>query len=173
MKQSSTLCWLAIDTRPRQEQRAVDNLQRQGFCVYFPKIRVRKRRRQDWMYTSEPLFPGYVFIHTDPGAANLGTIKSTLGVRGLVMFGHCLMPVPDQAIAYLKSRENPETDSLDSEPVYTRGDIVEIVDGSFAGLQGVFQVDKPGDRAMLLIEMLGRQNALVFHLDQLSPVASK
>lgn len=167
----STRYWFAVQTRPHQEARAVENLQRQGFDVYLPKITMRKRRRDKWVSVGEALFPGYLFIHADPASNNLGVIRSTLGVRGLVVFGHYLKPVPDEVVNFLRAREDPELGSLKADEVsYQPGDLVEVLDGPFAGLTAVYQMDKPGERALLLVRLLGQNNQISFHLDQLAPL---
>jgi transcriptional antiterminator RfaH len=37
--------WYVIHTKPRQEQRALENLQRQGFEAWLPMIALEKVRR--------------------------------------------------------------------------------------------------------------------------------
>ncbi|MCK9505376.1 MAG: hypothetical protein M0Q95_14505 [Porticoccaceae bacterium] len=171
MEKCSTPSWFAVQTKPRQELRAVENLQRQNFEVYFPRILIRKRRRDNWVSVAEPLFPGYLFICVDPEIVNLGVIRSTLGVRGLVMFGHCLKSIPAEAIHFLKSRETQGAGCLKADDIgFAHGDEVEILDGPFAGLTAVFDMRKPGDRVILLMQMLGKENRLTFHVDQISPL---
>lgn len=56
----------AVHAKPRQEGVANDNLERQGYVTYLPKILVRKRRRDKWVKLVEPLFPRYLFIQVNP-----------------------------------------------------------------------------------------------------------
>lgn len=163
--------WFAVRSKPRQEARAEENLRRQGFEVYFPRIRERRLRAGRWVSQVEPLFPGYLFVRVVPGASNVSPIRSTLGVRGLVAFGHSLKAVPDAVIEFLHSREDLESGYLVAEgPAFDKGDRVSILNGPFTGLTAVFEMKTPGDRAMLLVSLLGRENRLVFDLDQLSPL---
>lgn len=163
--------WFAVKTRPRQEGRAEENLLRQGFEIYFPRIRVRKRRRNSWASISEPLFPGYIFLRANPSATSLGPVRSTLGVKSLVVFGHQLKPVPDAVIAFIREQEDTAAGCLVADALpYARGDRVEIIDGPFAGITAVFQMEKGGDRALVLIQLLGKENRLLFSLDQISPL---
>ena len=92
------MTWYAVQTKPRQEGTAALNLQRQHFHTYLPKIRLRKRRRQQWHKVVEPLFPGYLFIKVAPGEQSTAPVRSTLGVVGLVRFGSQLQSVPPQII---------------------------------------------------------------------------
>ena len=72
--------WYAVQTKPRQELVAEQNLQRQGFVTYLPRIRLRKRKRNKLVDAVEPLFPRYLFIHVDPDQDSLAPVRSTLGV---------------------------------------------------------------------------------------------
>jgi len=154
-------CWYAVQTKPRQEAIAERHLQRQHFETYLPKVLLRKRRRAKWTKVVEPLFPRYLFIHVDPDESSLAPVRSTHGVAGLVRFGHSLKPVPESVIDYLRQTENPDTHQHHAEDwPHRSGDTVEVLEGPFKGLTGVFQVATAEDRALLLIDLLGRQNSV-------------
>lgn len=160
------LRWLVVRTKSRQETLALENLERQAFECYLPRLQLRKRRRNKWVDVVEPLFPGYIFVHVDPDQTSITPIRSTLGVNGIVRFGNALVPIPDDVIQYLKLNEQPDTGLHRSDkPLFEKGDGVQIVDGPFTGLQGVYQMDKGEDRVMILIEILGRQSSVALKLD--------
>jgi transcriptional antiterminator RfaH len=163
------LNWYAVHTKTRQEVTADYNLQRQGFDTYAPRVLLRKRQRDKWAKVVEPLFPRYLFIRVDPDQTSLAPVRSTLGVSGLVRFGYRLLPVPDSVIAYLKQLEDPLTHQHHADQWPHRpGDAVDILDGPFAGLPGVFQSVNAEDRATLLIELLGRYNSIVVPMDSVA-----
>ena len=87
METAGADCWYAVCCKPRQESVAEDNLLRQGFHVYLPRIRIRQRRRKQWLDAVEVLFPRYVFIRIDPLRRSTAAVRSTRGVVGLVRFG--------------------------------------------------------------------------------------
>jgi transcriptional antiterminator RfaH len=154
-------CWYAVQTKPRQEAIAELHLQRQHFETYLPRVLLRKCRRAKWTKVVEPLFPRYLFLHVDPDESSLAPVRSTQGVAGLVRFGHSLKPVPDSIIDYLRQTENPDTHQHHAEDwPHRSGDAVQVLDGPFKGLTGVFQVATAADRALLLIDLLGRQNSV-------------
>ena len=160
------LNWYAVHTKTRQEVVAEQNLQRQGFELYAPKVLLRKRKRDKWTKVVQPLFPRYLFIRVDPDQTSLAPVRSTHGVSGLVRFGHRLLPVPDSVIDYLRQMEDPLTRQhhADHWP-HQPGDALDILDGPFAGLTGVFQSVSADDRAALLIELLGRYNSIELPMD--------
>lgn len=74
--------WYLLKTKPRQEQRAEEHLENQGFDVFCPMICPSGCKE-------EALFPGYIFLYLD--LKDLGSfykIKSTRGVAGIVRFDH-------------------------------------------------------------------------------------
>ena len=160
------LSWYAVHSKPRQEEQAQQQLQRQGYATYLPRMRLRKRRRGKWAKVVEPLFPRYLFIRVDASEQSLAPVRSTLGVAGLVRFGHLLRPVPDAIIDYLKQQEYAGTGlrSDDACP-HQPGDEVEILEGPFAGLSGIFQTATGEERALVLLELLGRQNPITVAMD--------
>lgn len=167
--QGSSIYWFAVHTKPRQERLAETNLQNQQFRTYLPLVVVAKRRRGKWVDVVEPLFPRYLFIQMNPVEASIAPIRSTIGVSGIVRFGNTLKPVPNSVIGFLKHSEDPGTGwhRLD-QAQFQPGTEVEILDGPFAGLKGVYQLAKGKERALILIDLLGRQNTVNIRLDDFS-----
>ena len=151
--------WYAVHSKPRQEATAELNLQRQGYTTYLPRTSLRKLRRGQWMKAVEPLFPRYLFMQLNPVVDNIAPVRSTRGAVGLVRIGNDLRPVPDDVIAYLKQAEDSagHLRLVDDWP-HRAGDRVEILQGPFVGLTGVYQMQLAESRALLLIELLGRDN---------------
>ena len=60
--QTSQANWFAVYTKPRQEQVALENLERQGFRCFLPMAVNPYQRRSQRMPRIEPLFPRYLFL---------------------------------------------------------------------------------------------------------------
>ncbi len=161
--------WFAVQSKPRQESTAKEQLQRQGFTAYLPMMTVRKRRRAGWTTSAEPLFPRYLFINADISEQSLAPVRSTLGVSGLVRFGNVLRPLPDAVVHYLQQAEAAQgaVPGEESWP-FRAGDKVAVLEGPFAGLTAVFEGAEPEARAMILIQLLGRQNAVEVSINALN-----
>lgn len=160
--------WYAVQTKPRQEQLAADNLLRQNFTTYLPKLRTSKHLHGRWTPVVEPLFPRYLFIQVNPNEHNIAPVRSTLGVAKLVKFGAELISVPQRVIDYLRENEDPETSQIsDQAPRFKKGEQLEILDGPFRGLNGIYEVDSAADRALVLISLLGRDSKVAIHHDAL------
>jgi transcriptional antiterminator RfaH len=149
--------WYLVRTKPRQENKAKENLERQSYSVYLPLLEVRKNKRGKWADVIEMLFPGYLFVNVDLSLRSLAPIRSTLGVTNLVQFGSEIRPLPDTIVPLLKSAEHT-VDHLHrlSEPVFEVGGEIEILNGPFTGLSAVFNASKGVDRALILVSVLGR-----------------
>ncbi|MBL4680794.1 MAG: hypothetical protein JKY88_08745 [Pseudomonadales bacterium] len=164
---------MAVYTKPRQEKQAAENLERQGFKVYLPRIRLRKRVKTTYQWKVEALFPRYLFIKVAIGEQNIAPVRSTLAVVDIVSCGQRVMPVDESIIDSLMQREDPAIHARQSENKgYALGDRVEILDGALAGLKGVFQMTNGAKRAELLVAMLGGQTRVLVQQDSIAAVAS-
>ncbi len=162
--------WYAVHSKPRQEAVAEQHLQNQGFITYLPKISVRKQRRGKWVKVVEPLFPRYLFIQCDPDQDNTAPVRSTRGAVGLVRIGTELRPLPDEVIEYLKHAEDEnEKVRQDDRWPHQPGDRVQVLEGPFAGLEGVYREPVAENRAILLLELLGRETPITVEMKSLSP----
>lgn len=157
--------WLAVRCKPRAEQQAAGNLRDQRFTVFSPTITQRKRRNNRWQQVTEALFPGYLFIQVNLAEQDTSVVRSTPGVLSLVRFGYQIIPVPDAVIELLQQVEG---EGGPAEPArHQPGDRVEIISGPFAGINGVYQMAKGEQRAIMLIEMLGKAQPVAVDNDQL------
>ena len=164
--------WYAVCCKPRQEAVAEENLLRQGFHVYLPRIRMRQRRRGHWLDTVEVLFPRYIFIRIDPLRRSTATIRSTRGAVGLVRFGGQPAVVPDAVMDALKQREDAASGlHEDKRPLFSAGEAIKLVDGPLAGMEGIF-TQKDGDkRVIVLLELLGKANKVAVSRDWIARAA--
>jgi len=153
--------WYAVQTKPRRESDAETNLLRQGFEVYLPRIQVSRRRRGKLQPVVEPLFPRYLFVHVDPNEETIAPIRSTVGVSQLVRFGQTLVSIPAEIVDYLRTREDEQSGCYVRESdQFSQGDAIEILDGPFAGLQGVYESASSEERVIVLLDILGDANRL-------------
>src|SRR5690606_19909477 len=96
--------WYLIQTKPRQEARAEEHLQRQNFECYRPLKSGEPKKRTPKVASEEELFPGYLFIRMDQVHDNWYPIRSTRGVARIVTFGGHPVPVQDELIEQIRRR---------------------------------------------------------------------
>jgi transcriptional antiterminator RfaH len=150
----STLSWYLVHTKPRQEDIALANLQRQGYTCYLPQMRIERIRRRKAEVATEPMFPRYLFVRLDSSdqGKSWSPIRSTLGVSQLVHFGARAAKVDDTLVDLLRQRER----ALPTEAMFQTGDSVVIADGPFAGIEAIYQTAEAERRAFILLEILAK-----------------
>jgi transcriptional antiterminator RfaH len=161
----STSCprWYVIRCKPRQEYRALENLQRQGFPCYLPELSVEKVNRRCKLENREPLFPGYLFIQLNDVNDNWYPIRSTRGVSHIVRFNEHPLPVQDQIVEMVRRRLATTPVKV---PYLHPGERVRIIEGSFSQFEAIFVANEGNERVLLLMNILHREQTLSF------PVAS-
>lgn len=158
--------WYVIQCKGGESFRAADNLANQGYEILHPVLEVQRKRRQKLVWVPEPLFPYYLFIRLDRLASNWRPIRSTRGVLRLVTFGNEPVAVDDTLVETL--REHPSGEQRAASNVYFRaGEPVEITEGPFRELQAVFAAQKGEERAIVLLNMLHKQQRLEMPISQL------
>ena len=150
--------WYVLQTKVKQEEIARQNLSRQSFEIFLPKISVYRHRRGRRSPVTEALFPGYLFIRLDLELQNTAPIRSTRGVVGLVSFGLRQQPFPECLLQSLMDvQSNFEGDSINPVNIFSSGDVVELIDGPMVGLKGIFKAQNSQERVIVLFNILGAE----------------
>ena len=167
--------WHVIHTKIREEFRALENLQNQGFEVFLPTCQVQKKSQGKIKLATEPLFSRYLLIRLSDVSSNWFPIRSTRGVSQLLRFGQVTEPVviPDPVVECLKQR------CFQEEPLhelFQSGEMLEITSGPFKGFFGFFEklqtLPNGLSRAMLLVEILGSVQKLQIQLPHLKKLGA-
>jgi len=89
-------CWYLIQTKPKQENRAIENLELQGVNAFCPKVFVEKIIRGKRKVLKEVLFPNYLFVQFDQENISALSINYTRGVNRIISFGNKPSAEPDE-----------------------------------------------------------------------------
>ncbi len=162
--------WFCIHTAPRQENKVALVLRRElGLEVFAPRIRFRRMRSGAPHWTTEALFPGYLFARFDY-LGRRRQINALAGVTNIVHFGEAAAPVDDPIIADLRSlvRDN-ETVEVTADP--QPGSEVVIIGGPLRGLRVLVTRAMPArQRVAVLLELLGSQREIELERERVLPV---
>ena len=158
---NSATNWYVAHTHPHAEAKAALNLVRQGYTVFFPRYRKRRRHARRVETVSAPLFPRYIFVSIDAAVQRWRSIGSTFGVARLVCHGDRPAIVSDQVIASLKNREDADGLVLLDQPNLAPGDKVRVRHGVFSENLGLFEGMSDHERVTILLELLGRMARVV------------
>lgn len=161
------LPWYVVLTKVRQEQTACENLARQGYAVYMPRIKILKRSRGRQQAQQEPMFPRYIFVQPGSDAHSIAPVRSTLGVTAIVRFGQepaVMRPAILTSIRDFEARRNEARDQ-DISP-FQPGERVRVADGLLTGLEGLIS-DVSQDRVVVLMQLLGQDTRVSLSCHQL------
>ena len=153
-KGKKEIIWVLIYTKAKQEKKANENLQKQGFKTFLPLIVPTNKNSE--FNSPVPVFPRYFFAQINFELDNWTAIKSSYGVSHIVMFSEKFTSIPNNIIEFMQ-------DKIDAAGVYKedvsivnylKGDPVSIKEGRFAGIDAIFLSKKSKDRVRLLLKLL-------------------
>ena len=151
--------WYLIKTKPRQEKTAILNLENQKYTTYCPIVIINNKQ--------VVLFPGYIFIHLDKSKEDWSPIRSTKGIVNFVRFGLNFAQIPDNVIEFIKANQLSNKEKLINLNKFKPGDKVQISDGVFKNCIAIFESFKSDERVILLMNILGQQQAINIKQDSL------
>jgi len=146
--------WYLIKTKPRQEKKAKQNLENQGYVAFYPIAKINNR--------FVVLFPGYLFVQLNEKTQNWSPINSTKGVSHFVKFGWNFAKVPTSVIEFIKTNQHITTEKFKNLNKFKPGDMIQISDGAFKNCVAIFKCYKPDERVILLMNLLGNEQPLSF-----------
>ena len=148
--------WYCVRLQPRHEHVALAHLRKLSEVeLYYPQIRLKKRRRDGSPWITEALFPGYLFARFDFVRWHR-EVHYAHGVSHIVRFGQEYPSVPEDLMADLHHRFGVEP-VVELTPPLSVGSAVKIVEGPFCGLASVVTRLRVGaHRVRVLLELLGQ-----------------
>lgn len=158
--ESTAKVWYLIQCKSRQEERAEENLVRQGYICFRPQYHRERVAQGKRSVVKESLFPGYLFIHLGD-QDNCGPLRSTRGVLRVVAFGNQPLAVADALIEQLRLQE---AQAGEIELQLVGGQAVQIVEGPFADLKAIYLRMDGDERVVLLLNLLHRQHQVTLPL---------
>ncbi|MDF3865239.1 transcription/translation regulatory transformer protein RfaH [Pseudomonas denitrificans (nom. rej.)] len=157
--------WYLVQCKPRQDLRALANLQQQHYECLLPMHQVERISQGTLRPRSEPLFPGYLFIALDTLQDNWMPIRSTRGVSQIVRFADEPLPVPHSVIAGVRSH------AATVVRLFQAGDRVRISASDFPDVEAIFEARDGTERVILLLNLLQRESRVsvpVTHVHRLA-----
>lgn len=148
------LRWYVVRTKPCKEDFTELQLICGKFEVFNPKIKSLSRKKSNGHFTLKPLFPGYIFVHSnfeDPYCHHL--VKYTRGVSKILGNGYPT-PIKDDIIELIKERSNG-CGIIEQNIRLKPGRWVRIRKGPFKDLIGMLERPPgPSGRVWILLEMV-------------------
>jgi len=162
--------WYVVHSHPNSERRALENLARQGYTAWLPRVRKRRRHARRSEVVLRPLFPRYLFIETDLLVTPWRPVLSTYGVADLIIGPDGPIPVPDDVIHALRARADDAGVVELKTPALDPGAKVRLTAGPLAELEGVFETSTDADRVAVLLRLMGRSIRVVVPGGDIEPI---
>jgi transcription antitermination factor NusG len=148
---SADPAWFALWTRSRVERQVENQLHGRGIQGFAAMASVERQWSDRTKRIRTPLFPGYVFAHL-PGTELVRALEVP-GVAGVVRMAGRPTPIPDDEIEAVRRLVHgvDETGVLpEAVDPLERGTMVRVIDGPFAGLEGVVLRGSEGDARVVV-----------------------
>jgi transcriptional antiterminator RfaH len=161
--------WAVVRAAPNRERLACESVVQAGFEIFVPRIRVRVGSQ--WRTT--PLFGSYFFARI---IDRWRVIERSPGVLSTIKFGTSPARCPDEEIARLIERSDrdgiirlPPRPLSPPRRTFSRGAMVAIADGPFAGFSGLYAGQTVHDREIILLDILGASRPVEVSAGLLAP----
>lgn len=151
--------WYVVQTKPRNEKRALFHIKRAGIETLNPLIETYTSRNGASKKVLEPLFPGYFFARFEV-ASHYPTVRWARGVRKVLGNHDGPAPISEEIIYEIRKR-------IDSHGVARKPydlkpeDPVKIKAGPLKDLVGIFDRWLPKEgRIRILLRLLGYETSV-------------
>ena len=149
-----TTQWYVLRTRPRSDFSVAEELSRDGFVVYSPRVKSPVPKG----YTNYvPLFPGYLFLQADMETRDAELPRERAGILGWLRLGDQIPAIPADVVADIRQKVDAINKGAGVLRRFRNGERVRVVHGSFDSLGEVVE-DHPssGGQVQVILNFLGR-----------------
>ena len=147
--------WIIVQTKSNCENKACLNLKRQGYDVFFPKLKKKTSRFNKFINIIKPLFPGYIFVSINSNQ-NWSKIKNTYGVLNILKFSDYFYFLPSDVVDSIKRRCDINGFAIDYKK-YVKGEKVKYFKNNQISLDAVFEEQIDQKRSFVFINLLNQK----------------
>ena len=143
--------WYVVYTYPKAERKVDRKLREIGMTTFLPLHKVIRQWSDRKKKLEVPLFPNYVFVYTTH-RERFEIFKVNEVVR-IVSFEGQPAIISESTVSSLKKLLKGENVEVSNEE-FQEGAMMKIIDGQFAGVEGVLIKKNRKGRLLLKIEVL-------------------
>jgi len=159
------LHWYAIYTKSRHEQKTYDRLLKKNIETFLPLVERWSRRRDRRKRINLPLFPGYLFVHSQMDAHSYLEILKTDSVVRILGNDGKPIPIPDEQIFGIQTLIKNGM-AITPFPYLKEGMRVRVVNGPLIGIEGILLKTQPNKHRLVLSVDLLKESVSV-EIDEL------
>ena len=154
MNQSLDKKWFIAQIKPNSYNSAIQNLERQGFETFLPKMKITQRQENKFLVKNVYVFPGYMFVCFDPHIINWAKINSTYGVSKILTYSNKPAEISSDLILELKNRYEINSNPTQQEKLQ-KGDSIKFSMGPFTVLIAKVESVDEKNRIWIILEAMG------------------
>jgi len=165
MNQSLDKKWCIAQIKPNSYRSAIQNLERQGFEAFLPKMEITQRKENKFIVKNVYVFPGYMFVSFDPHSITWTKINSTYGVSKILTSNKKPSEISSDLILELKNRNEINSNPTQKETLKP-GDSIKFYSGPFADVIAKVESVDENNRIWILLEAMGGYRKLKLQKNQ-------
>ena len=146
--------WCIAQIKPNSYNSAIQNLERQGFETFLPKMEITQRQENKFIFKNVYVFPGYMFVCFDPQIINWPKINSTYGVSKVLASNKKPSEISSDLILELKNRYEINSNPTQKGKLQ-KGDSIKFYSGPFADLIAKIESVDEKNRIWMIMETMG------------------
>lgn len=160
MEEESAARWYVVRTQTKRENASARYIRKELMLeVVAPQIRYTKVTRRGKVLWKEAMFPGYLFVKFNREIDEKAVCYAP-GVLKMVRFGDSVPSIGENFVMSLQDVVGDE-EVLDLQHGVELGQEYEVAGGALKGHTGeVLEVLPGGERALLLMEMIGSERVI-------------
>ena len=151
--------WFILQFKANSHYQAAKNLNQQGFKTFLPLHDTTTRKVSRFKSTTQPLFPGYMFISFDREKFEWNKINNTYGVSRLITSNAVLKSVPSTIVDEFMSRCDL-SGRIQPADKLVKGNTVKILEGPFANFIATVETYETDQRIFILMDLMGRETKI-------------
>ena len=154
MEQSLDKKWFIAQIKSNSYHIATQNLERQGFETFLPKMEITQRQKNQFVVKNVYVFPGYMFVCFDLHFITWTKINSTYGVSKILTFNKKPSEISSDLIHELKIRYESNNKPKQKQKLQ-KGDSIKFYSGVFTDLIAKVESVEEKNRIWILLEGMG------------------
>ena len=153
MNQSLDKKWFIAQIKSNSYHSASQNLERQGFETFLPKMEITLRQKNKFLVKNVYVFPGYMFVCFDPNIIIWTKINSTYGVSKILTFNKKPSEISSDLILELKIKYEINNNPTQKKKLQ-KGDSIKFCSGPFTDLIAKVESVEGKNRIWILLEAM-------------------
>jgi transcriptional antiterminator RfaH len=133
-ERSAKRFWYAIYTHSRAEKKVAQRIEEIGLEAFLPLQKCIRKWSDRRKIIDKPIISSYVFVKIRK--PDIFKVLKISGVVKFIMFDGEPVKIPEEQMINLKILSNSDADVFVTQEMFLKGDLVEVLYGSLAGLKG-------------------------------------